>query len=116
MPMRTRRAVTETPSELSKSPTPAPEPSPITRKTKKDGLKFTVDLAMKLIAATRQVRPFAAGYRKVGEAWDEVAALVTEAAKIEPAMSRKTAKDKVDSLVKLHRVSSNSSFLHVALC
>ncbi|KAH7879318.1 uncharacterized protein C8R40DRAFT_1166562 [Lentinula edodes] len=65
--------------------------------------KFTSLLATKLVAATRKERPFAAKYGEVQSTWQRVADLVSNEARLNPPMSKKTAQDKVNQMVKMHR-------------
>ncbi|KAF8826371.1 hypothetical protein HHX47_DHR5000243 [Lentinula edodes] len=65
--------------------------------------KFTSLLATKLVAATRTERPFAAKYGEVQSTWQRVADLVSNEARLNPPMSKKTAQDKVNQMVKMHR-------------
>jgi hypothetical protein len=108
--MQTRRSkATEPTVQHDKTPTPPPEPLPPPKerpKRTKDTLKITVRLALTLISATQSVRPYAAGYGKVGPAWSEVAAKVSEEAALDPPMTKKTAQRKIDDLVSLHKVIS----------
>ncbi|KAJ4498608.1 hypothetical protein C8R41DRAFT_916112 [Lentinula lateritia] len=77
-------------------------PPPNVPSSRQPTTKFTSLLATKLVAATRTERPFAAKYGEVQFTWQRVADLVSNEARLNPPMSKKTAQDKVNQMVKMH--------------